>query len=521
MKRLIHGLVVGLAVLAFAGKLQAATYEQILRWVPADSNVLIVVDLDRAMGTSLAKRTFWQQVLQVKSPDGQAFVKPQFQKLVMATFFQPGQDEERSEVMLIASDSMPSDDVIAQRQGAAVEQMGDKTAMLSPRGMYLVRLADDLLGVITPPQRQRAMRWMQEGGARSQHALSPALTQAIERCRGTNAVMFLAMDLEGALSTVQVARALRDSEAMKDQLVDINTASQVIAGIRSIALRVEAEEDILGVLEVTFTDDATLLEPVAGALVREALEKQGLALDDLSSWQSQVVGNRITMTGPLSESGLGRLLSMMTPPRPDVRAEAPDTADAPEADAKPTDPAQVSLAYYRTVMAYVEDLRSMSNPLASASYLVKYARKIEQTPIMGVDPQLLAWSEQVVLSLTDAANKIRNAELEGRRKAAENVGVVDANAPAPALQDSGNYGYDNYDDYDDDDDDSISERKQARRRMDYDLHWQREQRATERTKAKLDAKAAGKQAAIDTLSGLQAKTVEVRRAMTQKYGVEF
>jgi hypothetical protein len=133
--------------------------------------------------------------------------------------------------------------------------------------------------------------------------------------------------------------------------------------------------------------------------------------------------------GDLSSEGFKRLLSLVQPPMPNA-AGVP--AEAKSAEAKVLDPKAVASKRYFTALCGLLDsvgkdigVGGLAKELNVATvWLARDARKIEQLPVLNVDEDLLAWTNEItrrlveigqVFALGSAATETKKATLTVQR----------------------------------------------------------------------------------------------------------
>ena len=216
----------------------------------------------------------------------------------------------------------------------------------------------------------------------------------------------------------------------------------LLAGIHGLTLGITLGDTPFGKVKVDFADNIGVSPEMAKAMLLHALAKRGAMLNELKDWTPKVNGRQITLEGDLTSSGMKRIFSLFDrppsfrkpPPVPPSVTSAPTTAPS-AASATSDDRSKVyaAQAYYKRVADYVGDLRSNSDSASTfgsiALWYETYARKIDQLPVVGVDPELVAYAGNTANLMRQASMEIKGANY---RK-----GVRQANAsPAP---DNSNY----------------------------------------------------------------------------------
>jgi hypothetical protein len=198
--------------------------------------------------------------------------------------------------------------------------------------------------------------------------------------------------------------------------------------------------------------------------------------------------------------GLRRVLSVLMPP------ETPDEQDEKQqqnpAVATPDNPGQPGAAnpmvvasqkYFKTITSILDNLKPGPSLGEQASWLNRYSKRIDQMPMVGVDPELIAWGADVSSALRTCAVTLANGQ--GHIRAA----VATVAAPTHYL------------DYSVDNPRTSTTPRSAPRPP-----------STSASAADL----AGRQAAVDrrgvpTASGGLDSRPKMRQQLVERYGVEF
>jgi hypothetical protein len=180
---------------------------------------------------------------------------------------------------------------------------------------------------------------------------------------------------------------------------------EVLGGMHGIMLQISVGESITARASVEFEKDAALLKDSAKPVMLAVLKKVGLRTDDVQDWKATVEGKNVTMQGNLSAAGLRELLGMVQSPIPAITTKT--AAAAPggtAANAAPADPAEASRRYYKAVAASLTNLREGTSVQATATSTRNAAKRIDQLPILNVDPALVQWGGMVSTRLKQAVS---------------------------------------------------------------------------------------------------------------------
>jgi hypothetical protein len=243
--------------------------------------------------------------------------------------------------------------------------------------------------------------------------------------------------------------------------------------------------EIRGQLRFDFSEDAGVFYSQAKDFMLEVLNRHNATLPDIENWSSRNEGNTILLEGNLSESGLRRLATLL---------DIPTTKFSDLAEAAPVEPGTneytaASQAYFDSVSTLIDDLRETLDDRHEnnhALWMERFGRRVDALPILNVDDALLDWGSMVSETFRSMALETRNANV--------NAGVRIMQSPTYSGYTYDAYGYATGGYYD-------------------SIHNRYTIRAEERAEAN--------KMKFATWNELENATADIRREMTQKYGIEF
>lgn len=510
-----NGMVLGLALTILAGADPArAEFKDLLRRIPGEANTLLVVDVEKVLKSPLAIGAGWPQAQQEAYAAKPMVVPPGTTRVVLAAQLEPGTLRSLWEVSVMDLGQAPSIEAIARAEGGYLDRLAEKPAAWSPIDAYFVQLDPKVLGVVTPANRQFAARWV-----RQKQTLAGAFISTYLALAGTavdqGAAVVFAVDLEDWTSIARVQWRMRTDppQCVADRKVDMKAISTVLTSAKGLVLRVKVGEEATAEGEIEFGTDPTPLGDLAKPLLLELLARAGATMPELESWDFRVQGQKIQVSGKLSPEGLRRLFSVVDPPAPLDLAGAPSAPEGAPKEPAPKQPvekqpaqespkdtmATASQKYYKAVTDILDKLQKQmgvgakSASLAdTSSWMKRDARRVNRLPILGVDPDLVAWGSTVSTRLTEAAHILSVGQLD---TIARTTGIQSADAGLGDYDFDGNYT--------------------GRASTETDIvRRQRQQAATEEKSKALSS-------AAEIIKDLAGSRQKLRMEMTNRYGVEF
>ncbi len=480
-----------LTVLVFAQTVSLGAemnFQTLAQRLPASTNAVVAINVRKAVASPYGKREHWGS----NAPDAWAkqpvMIPPGASRLIMAADVKTSTMDANWEMSLIEMAKMPTVQELANAEGGHIDRIWDKDGAYSPINAYFMPIEPTILASITPAERSVIARWVRtpvkpEGNVTSEYIRS------VVAGLGETTDMVMALDLEGAFGLPNIRKFLVDQEIKEipDQRLDATT--EVLGSMKGIKLEVTVGETINGRATVLFDREAGLLRPCAKPVMLAVLKRVGMRTDDVQEWKFAVEGKQLSMQGNLSSGGLRELLSMVQSPIPAATVATPTVSAANKPAA---DPAQASQRYYKTVDACLKNFREANSVAATAQSLRNTAKRIDQLPILQVDPALVEWGGMVSTHIKQAA-------------AVVGVGQVQINARVAGVKDPEYviYTYDSYGNVTGNTNVTNTNADKERRQL------ASQQRAETY------------QQAINILNKLAGTSAKIRAEMVAKYNVEF
>lgn len=397
---------------------------------------------------------------------------------------------------------LPSIQQLVDKEQGYEDVIQSQPVVWSPRGRYLMPFGTDKLAVLRPTDRPLLARWLRKSKT-SQEELSSYLRKIIDRS-GDRTGLLLAVDMADAVSQVRATDRASTLASVSAAGLRASSLGTLLSQVRGISLEVQANAALQGRLEIEFDISPKMLQQGGRDVVLEILSRRGMMLPEFKDWSFEIERDSIVMTGPLEAGSLGDLLSFLTNPQPS--AAATETGPEPNPPANPTNPpssnpprytspavspnpAKSSKRYFDSVTQVVNQCRNMKGlTVADRGYWNdKVARKIDQLPMLNVDPMLLDYGSKTAQLLRDSGNTIRNANMAAAtEKVPSYTGYVNYG--------NGYWGSGSW---------AINDNRAYNINVD--------QRARQ----------AGMSQYFANLKVIEDMTASVRRAMTEKYQIEF
>jgi hypothetical protein len=488
MKLALQAAVAALMLMIQPGTARA-NGDPLLARIPAAANALVVIDVEATLASPLAIRQNWKQAHEDAYSQRPLILPPESRRIVIGAQLDATENFRRNWELAVMSLTQPIPmRAIAKAEGGYVDTISGVEAAWTPSDAYFVQLDASTLGMMYPANRQYVSRWAEAVRRNQESMVSPYLKQASASV-GRTAPIVLAIDLTDAATPHKVREALEDSAAIKGNQSKIAELARIIPTVQGITLTVNLDGNGGGTLRIDFGQSTAAFASLAKPLVLEAFDRFDMHLGELEQWTARLEGNSIVLTGPLSESGMRRIFSVLEIPSTKFAAVATSESTEAATASSPGDAqsmAATSQAYFKSVYTLIEDLRKTLDDTRDnhAVWMERYGRKVDALPILNVDEELLAWGASVGETFREMALAERSSNVRSGVRKSQYYGAYQ-------------YSYDGYG------------------------YGNATSTANIRNTIKREEGARAKQVRFSSWKEMEDATAQIRQAMTQKYRLEF
>ena len=402
--------------------------------IPTDANTMILINAEKMFNAPIADRERWSARAKAAYDSGLSALPPDASQVILAGKTDIEYNKSVWELALVRLKGERNVASVAQRYGGSMDTIEGRTAAKLPNDHFVIQFSDTLFGTYTPANRQEAARWLRKTDTVSSSAkLSPYLEQAFGYAAKVGTPIVMAMDVADTFPPEYVRERVKTFEILEQAGVDLEGLAKLITGVQGITLGITVGEKSIGAIRVDFKDAPTALAEVGKPMLIEILRRSGAMIDDIENWTPAVSGNTFLLQGDLSTDGTRRVMSVLELPA--SLAESMDLASSPGSDPEASKALLATQQYYNSVTTLVEDLREkpkrdkVKTFGQAAAWYDRYARKIDNLPILGVDEAVLNYGSNI-------AELFRQAEM-----AMKGVGMRSSNRRASNNPGSGGYYY--------------------------------------------------------------------------------
>lgn len=475
------------ASLMFSASIAGASdFPKLISKVPGGANSLVMMDIDAILASPVAASNGWARKFSEGAADRPMYLPPEADKVVIGSQLDLVRGCARSwEVAVMGMKEPIPMRLIARAEGGYADEIKGVKVAWVPSDAYFIEIDSQTLGLMAPANRQAIARWSERDKS-PQAELSDYLKSAASLMgNGTQSV--LAIDAADAIQAHRVKATLEGAELVKSS--DLDQTVALISSLKGLVVKLNFTDKVLAVARLDFGMPVTLQNSVAKTLVLRALEDLELTLPGTEKWTCSVSGNSISLSGEMENDALRRIFTLMEVPT----TKFSSLKDADFEDNSQATMAKSSIAYFHSVDALLKDLkaRTKSNTAGDSGWTDRYASRIDRLPILHVDQELLKWGEQVSETLRIIAGSRRVSNMQGasaERAAWSQSGFSNAND---------GYGYGAYN------------------------YTSPQAAAANASNARADATASGTSVKLQGWILIDNSIIEIRKSMTQRYGVEF
>ena len=396
--------------------------QELLAKAPEDANAVAVLRLHDLVESPLGIKEGWSKKAEQAYLNGDIPLPPWVDVFVRASAIRPGTPGgEWTSVLL----NLPKDydlKTLAEKEQTEVQQLDGHRIIHSKRhnGYFAEFTTPEnstrILGGLAPASRQEIARWL----TTEQSSLSPYLYEAVT---DSTPQLMMAADLRHLLDPVQIRYRLSGLSSLEDKPQARTALTLDFQSLQGIRLAVSVKETTTAEIRFDFGRQIGDEGQYVKDLFNEFLNDAGAALDELSNASSQTNGKSVILRMPLSNESLRRLLSLITTVSPSTPTDRALTSVAPpkpgidsESKSAAVNPVERSLKYFQAVNDNVADMerayKRIKNYRQTAAWHDTYARRIDELPIAGVDPELLDYGQKMSSLLRALGASLRGMGLK-------------------------------------------------------------------------------------------------------------
>ncbi len=461
----------------------AETFDSLARRIPGDATALVLIDVEQTLASPLAQKQEWSRKLEAAYVERPVFLPPEAKKLVLGAALDPENDFlGRWELGVMELLEPPGIRAIARGESGYVDEINGTSAAVTPRDAAFVDLGANVLAVVRPADRQFLSRWIKSANGTAPAQLSEYLQSRLAGVND-NVQVLLAIDLTDVLGPRDVEERLAATAWPGAKPADTAPIAKILGSLRGATLRLAFGEDCRGQLQIDFAEDVSPLGDSAKAFVLQAFTNLGIATTEFESWKTSLAEKSIRMSGPLSTNAQRRVFSVIELPAANLDPNAPEASVTLATEPTESEVRDRSLAYFKTTQELTEDIRDgLKETKATSAYMERYARRIDELPVLHVDELLLDYGDKLAETFRIMALSKRQAGIRASSRTGSYYG---------GYYDGYDYGMDAYG------------------------------RAADRSQAKKEEMSVANDTRVQGWQLIDDATADIRHTLTKKYNAEF
>lgn len=403
----------GLLLLTFASPARGAgPYDGLLKYAPANTNALLLVDAKAAYASPLARAEKWAEKGVPENRGGLGFVPSDAEAVVVAADVNLNALTRAFQVGLVKVPGLPNMRDLAAREGGTNDEIAGQIAALSPRDVYFAGLPGTTLVAVYPADRQYAARYFRAATGHKTGTLSPYLKKATDGA-GADTVT-IAVDLEDVVDKTLLKLALPASPTVAKAKADVPLLATFLSQVKGLTFSAKITDTIAARITLEFPIEPARFKHTLPDLIRELFEDQGIAIDGFERWQSEFTDTTITLSGPLSTTDLKRIVSLFAFPHPAGESDAEAKGDAPTATAT-----RRYLQAVSAVLAEVSRTKGNTSYEKTATWHEKAADQIALLSRQRVDPIATEAAAQSAKRLRAIGQSLRGVPIDTKALSAQ------------------------------------------------------------------------------------------------------
>jgi len=396
--------------------------QELLSWMPRDVNAVARVDVARIYASPLALKEQWASKTRTAFQQQQAVIPPGIDEVVSAADLDFSNSLRSLKEFAIARPKAGlSLTAMAALTNTELLKYQDHAALTSPRGTFVVEVSPRTWLAVPQGGRQAAGRWIaaqpvEDAGVRR-------LQQAV-MAHSADFPIVVALDLKGTVET-QVAADFLAGQDWKLTAQQVESLKKLLPSVESLVVGVQIDKDIQGRCTIQFQESALPLAAIAQPFVDAVMQAMGASGVGDQNWKWTVSSDSLIGDGPLTAVQVRRLLSVVHNSALELPTGEAGTPSPGETTAE--DVVAATRKYVHSIRTTLDDLQDTLRRTRDnhALWYERSGRKIDDLPMMNVDPEALGFGGKVSSSLRYQGQVERTMNVRaGTEKAQSGAGNV-------------------------------------------------------------------------------------------------
>ena len=386
----------------------AGPYDDLLKNASANTNAVMLIDVNRAVASPIAKREKWTERLRESGNGGLGFFPADAELVAITGEINLTLMERDFQIGLVKVKHLPNFKTLAERESGSMDEIAGQLSVLSQRNVYFTSFSGGILAAAYPADRQYVARWLRANKAGKLPGLTPHLRAAADGADGNTVT--IALDLEDVVDPGTLRFGLGYSPVMvKHPNVDRRALSVFLARTKGLTFAAKVTDRVEASITVEFSDEAARYRAVLKELFLEVIDGYGVSIFGLDQWEARFVDNTMILSGSMSIGDLRRIVSLFAFPRAEQEEEAPAAGPMEGPNGPAT---RRYMTAVQTILDDIKHVRDSANFGRTATWHEKSAIQLEQLARRNVDPMAVDATYQAARDLRAIAASLRGVPIE-------------------------------------------------------------------------------------------------------------
>ena len=206
---------------------KASDFDDLLKRLPSQSNVLVVMDIASILESPVGVKEGWKQQHENDYVGGIARIPPTAKKLVVGAQLNPAKLDLTWAIGLLENNADINMVQIAKNVRGQLDQISQHQVVAGAPNTFYINLGPRLLGIYRPANRQEVARWLRDSERAREVTLSPYLQSAAAHV-GRTSHCLIAADVQDLLDLNGVKQRLSKSTTFSGKENDIEAIAQAV-----------------------------------------------------------------------------------------------------------------------------------------------------------------------------------------------------------------------------------------------------------------------------------------------------
>ena len=309
-------------------------------------------------------------------------------------------------------------DKLAEEVGGYIDTVAGKEVVWSPRQMYLAPIDEHRMGFLRPANRAVLAKWIDPNVNVNYSGILVTQSKKPEQYLS----LMVGVDLKDYYAPHAVEQHIQRFDSL--QANPAKSVASILASINGISIIIGRQSLSECIFEAEFEKSPASLLPIANELLAEILRQNGSAAPEVLSWKVKADGNKLVFQGAISDVSLDAIVGIFSLDDQATHISNSMNRKMRLVKSGANQKAYVSKSYFDQIGAAVERTRRHKSQTAGsrAQWNDQQARRIDEMPTLNVDPLVIDYGRDVANLLRGSALAIRRENIRaGEIKAQQNA----------------------------------------------------------------------------------------------------